>query len=108
MQIDCIHETKKVTELGQQGINTWRSVFLYFPLVNPTPIRNHTIKTTWSVLGPPILKQEVQRGPSEDLNTADFPQYSLRSVASQAVLRDLGCIEGRGQTLKCFLVLLSV
>ena len=53
------------------------------------------------------IKQEAQRGPSEDLNTAHFPQYSPRSVASRAVLRDLGRIEGRGWPLKCFLVLLS-
>ena len=30
-----------------------------------------------------------------------------KSVASRAVLRDLGHIEGRGRLLKCFLVLLS-
>ena len=53
------------------------------------------------------IKQEAQRGPSEDLNTAHFLQYSPRSVASRAVLRDLGRIEGRGWPLKCFLVLLS-
>ena len=53
-----------------------------------------------------VLKQEAQRGPSEALNTARFPQYSPRSVASRAVLRDLGRIEGRGRPLKCFLVLL--
>ena len=34
--------------------------------------------------------------------------YSLRSIASRAVLTDLGHIDGGGQTLKCFLVLLSV
>ena len=26
-----------------------------------------------------VIKQEAQRGPSEDLNTAHFPQYSPRS-----------------------------
>ena len=53
-----------------------------------------------------VLKQEAQGGPSEDLTTAHFPKYSLRSVASRAVLRDLGQIEGEGRPLKCFLVLL--
>ena len=54
-----------------------------------------------------VLKQEALQGPSEDLNTAHFPQYKPRSVASRAVLRDLGSIEVRGWPLKCFLVLLS-
>ena len=36
-----------------------------------------------------------------------IPQYSPRSIASRDVLRNLGRIEERGQTLKCFLVLLS-
>ena len=54
-----------------------------------------------------IIKQEAQRGPSEDLYTAHFPQYSPRSVALRAVLRDLGRIEVRGWPLKCLLVLLS-
>ena len=36
-------------------------------------------------------------GTSEALNTAHFPQYSQRSVASRAVFRDLGHIEGRGR-----------
>ena len=46
-------------------------------------------------------------GASDALNTAHIPQYSPRSIASRDVLRDLGRIEERGQTLKCFLVLLS-
>ena len=53
-----------------------------------------------------VLKQDAQRGPSEALNTAHFPQYSPRSIASRAVLREMGRIEGQGQPLKCLLVLL--
>ena len=45
--------------------------------------------------------------PSEVLNTAHFTQYSLRNIASRAVLRVLGRIEGQGWPVKCFLVLLS-
>ena len=41
-----------------------------------------------------VLKQEAQRGLSETVNTAYFPQFSSRRVASRAVLRDLGLIEG--------------
>ena len=54
-----------------------------------------------------ILKQEALQGPSEAVNTAHVRQYSPRSVASRAVLTDLGRIDGRGRPLKCFLVLLS-
>ena len=43
-----------------------------------------------------ILKQEAQRGPSEAINTAHVHQYSPRSVASRAVLMELGRIDGRG------------
>ena len=55
-----------------------------------------------------VLKQEAQRGPSEDFNMAQIPQYSPRSVASRAVLRDLGLIEVRGWPLKCFLVFYQI
>ena len=33
--------------------------------------------------------------------------YGLRRVASRAVLTDMGCIDGRGRPLRCFLFLLS-
>ena len=46
-------------------------------------------------------------GPSEALNTAHILQYNPRSAVSRVVLMDLGRVDGRGQTLKEFLFLLS-
>ena len=47
-----------------------------------------------------ILKQEIQKGLSDDLNIAHSPQYSPGSVPLRAVLRDLGRIEGQGTGFK--------
>ena len=47
--------------------------------------------------------EEAVRGPQY----AHVHQYNPRSVASRVVLMELGRIEGRGRSLRCFLILLS-
>ena len=50
---DHMCEMKRVTESGQQGIKTRDHFCCTSTLGEPSPTRNLSPKTTWSVLGPP-------------------------------------------------------
>ena len=53
------------------------------------------------------IKQEAQRGSSEDFNTTHFPQYNPGSVALSDLLSDLGKVYNYTERLYMYLLHIS-